>query len=427
MIVSRHGERHDDGNHRAQLTRGTWGLISQGSNMLGNMLASVFVASHASPEGFGAWTIGYSLALAALPVCRALAAQPLVLNTHRLQASDSSGAASAGFWFGLCLSLPMFAVSFFLGPLIAKALLIFSLCLPFFLWQDSLRFVFIARRTPARTAAMDAWWLVAEVIGFVALLWSGHTGFVSITAVWALGALSSCTLCRGTSSLGVHPRNALQFARRNMRAYTSLVPDAVLTGIAGNLLPSILAIVGGLSSTAALRAGQVLFGPVNVLTAGLLPVITTEAVRVLQSGTSVWRVFQGWSLVLGAGGAIFSFIAFAIPDSLGSRLLGASWTLVPLVILPLAIESIIRGPARSGPLVLRARHLLSDALILRVLSSLVVLVCAVIGVMCGRATGAAWGLAAGALINGVLAIVWIQFTKSRVVTDPWSRRDVAEP
>src|SRR5699024_11743410 len=84
-----------------------------------------------------------------------------------------------------------------------------------------------------------------------------------------------------------------------------------------------------------------------------------------------------------------------------------------LPILPLAIQAIIRGPFVCGPLILRARHLLNEALVLRVINSVVQFGAPVIGIFLAGARGAAWGIAISAAIRGVLAIVWLRQTEDR--------------
>ena len=92
---------------------------------------------------------------------------------------------------------------------------------------------------------------------------------------------------------------------------------------------------------------------------------------------------------------------------------GRELDLVPVVAIPLAVQAVLRGPFVCGPLVLRARHLLNEALALRVVTSIVSLVVPTIGIFVDGARGAAWGIAISAGLNGAASMAWLWRTRSR--------------
>jgi len=395
------------------LKRGFWGLVSQGVNTLGNLLATFFVASNCSSVIFGAWAVGYACVLAVLPISRSVGSTPMLLTSHRKQIGTESGAVASSFWLGLTAGLGLGIVGLIVGGNLATALLAFSVAMPLFLFQDAIRYVFISRKQTSRTALIDATWLVMQIAGFGVLLLTGTVTAPAITLVWAGSALLSCVCALRSGALCVGPLTAYRYFEKNKWAVARLTPEAILQGVSTNGIPVILAAVAGLSSTAALRAGQTLFGPLNILVAGVSPVITVEAVSILRSGGSQWRIVSLWSVTIAVFGGVVSTIAFLIPEVWGHALLGNSWDLVPIVLLPLAIQAIIRGPFVCGPLILRARHLLNEALVLRVINSVVQFGAPVIGIFLAGARGAAWGIAISAAIRGVLAIVWLRQTEDR--------------
>lgn len=399
------------------LARGVWGLASQGTNALGNMLAAVFVASNNSSENFGAWAVGYAVVLTALPIARSVGATPMLLTSHKHQQTTEAGAVSSGFWFGVATAVGMAAVALAIDGPLRSVLLAFAVALPFFLLQDTLRYVFISRQRPSRTALMDSTWLFIQSFGFVGLHVLDLANAPAATLVWAGSALLSCFWASGSGAASVDPRTALNYMRRNRWASSRLFPDSLLNGLSTNVTPVLLAAVGGLSGTAALRAGQTLFGPLNIFIAGLSPILTVEAVRSLRRGASQWRLVRLWSAGIAAVGALCGVAVLALPDSIGGKLLGDSWELVPIVALPLAIQAVLRGPFVCGPLVLRARHLLNEALALRAVNSIVSLIVPPIGIFVDGARGAAWGIAIAAILNGTASMAWLWGTRGRTSSD----------
>lgn len=414
---SRRSERGLMGKRSGVFRRGFWGLVSQGANAFGNLLAAVFVASHCSSQSFGAWSVGYACVLAALPISRSVGATPMLLTSHKHQPQTERGAVACGLWFGLIAGAVLAVSSMFINGQTGPALLAFSVALPLFLFQDTLRYVFISRQRTSRTAVMDVTWLLLQLIGFGILLATDLVNGPATTIVWAVSALLSCAWAIGSGSISLSPRVAYAFTYKNRWAGSRLTPDAILNGISSNAVPVLLAAVGGLSSTAALRAGQTLFGPLNIVVAGLSPVITVEAVRSLRAGGSQWRLVRNWSVALALVGLLFATAIYVIPDSLGERLLGESWSLVPMVVLPLSIQALVRGPFVCGPLVLRARHLLNEMLALRVVSSSISLAIPAAGVFIDGARGAAWGIAIAAVLRGAVTMLWLRRTQDRLGRD----------
>lgn len=341
----------------------------------------------------------------------------MMLNSHRRNLASERGAVAASAWFGVVIGFGLVAAGVVSGGVLSLSLISFGAALPAFLLQDTLRYVFISRKQPSKTALMDVTWLVVQGVGFVALILGDAVTVWAVTLVWATGALLSCLCAAGTGTLTLSLSCAKTYITTNRWAMSRLTPDAVLNGVSTNAVPVVLAAVGGLTATAALRAGQTLFGPLNMVSSGLTPIITVEAVRDLRRGASQWRLLGVWSSLMAVVGACLGLVIWILPDSWGEVLLGDSWALVPLVLLPLSVQALIRGPFICGPLVLRARHLLDEALRLRLVTTIISLLLPMTGIALGDAEGAAWGLSGAAALNGAAAIWFLRRHASR-----WGRK-----
>ena len=105
-----------------------------------------------------------------------------------------------------------------------------------------------------------------------------------------------------------------------------------------------------------------------------------------------------------------------IPDSLGTLALGASWEGAIALLLPLTVQAVLRGPLTGVPIVLRARLQLNRALGLRLMTAVPSLALPVVGAIGWQASGAAWGIAASALINSIMALAWLRVSDGREVS-----------
>ena len=397
------------------ISRAMWGLAGQGANTAGNVIATFFVAANSTTSDFGAWAVGYACALGILPITRSVSATPMMITSHAHGLETERSAVATGWWVGVMGGVGLVLVSFTLAGPVAESLLVFGIVLPLLTLQDTCRYVFLSRRQPALSARMDTTWLFIQLAGFGGLLVCGAVSGTNATLVWAVSALVSCTWSVRAGAISLSPRQALTYLQRRRWALTRLLLDAVLNGVSTIALPVVLAATSGLSAAAALRAGQTLFGPVSVLVAGLSPIFVVEAVHDLRRGRSRWRLVWIWTGAIGLLGGVYGALILVMPDSVGRYLLGDSWEVAAVIVLPLAVQAVIRGPFTVGPLMLKASHLLTHALSLRLCTSIISVVIPVGAALSWGTLGAGWGIAAAAGINGVLALMWLVFTRKDAI------------
>jgi hypothetical protein len=172
-----------------------------------------------------------------------------------------------------------------------------------------------------------------------------------------------------------------------------------------------IAIVTGLATVGALRAAQLLLGPLNVILIATPFVAMAEGVKLLKRSD---RSLRDGCLLLSAAliAATFAWgaVTLALPDSLGLIVLGQSWGSGRNVLLP-AVLATAGSSAIVGPWVgLRALGAARQSLRVRVFHSTALLTCALGGAALAGTQGAAWGLATGAWLG--VAPWWWQFQQT---------------
>jgi hypothetical protein len=265
---------------------------------------------------------------------------------------------------------------------------------------------------PGAALANDLAWTGTQIAGVVILLATQSGTALPFLALWGgTGALAALV---GLRQISVAPRfrglgrRFVEIRPLGMRFATEYLTGAgalqlVFFGIAS---------VAGLATVAAIRGAQVILGPLNQLLTGLTLAGMPEVTRVAAHRRRRLPVVTA-SMSSGAAlvGAICVAVALQIPDELGRRLLGDTWTQAEALLLPVGI-TICGNMATLGALLgLRALQNARVSLFARAVSALLLVVC----VAAGLATGApaivlAW-LITAAVWCGVI-VWWTAFLSS---------------
>lgn len=383
-----------------------YSLFSQLANSLGNVMLTFVVARHASQAGYGAWALGYAAFMMAIAVARAVAGTPLLLHRH---ASDDEIRAQGGGSVGIATIVGVVGSLALLGAALLatsarSGLWPFALVLPILLAQDAVRYVAFTRQRPTHAALMDSSWLLLQACAFVLLELTQQADATSITIAWGLCAAPSLLWQVVRGRLHIRPSAVVIFwqsARAN--ALKLLADAAVATGVA-QALPVVVAVAAGLAAAGALRGGLTLIGLVNILVAGLTPMATLAARHEHDTMGSTRRFLIRWTMLLGLASLAFGGLIFLIPDHLGRQLLGVSWLAASALLLPLVLQSMVRGPYTGVPIALRATDRVGDALRLRLWTTIPSLAFPWGGALIAGANGAAWGIFASAVAANALSI-----------------------
>ncbi|HEY5879957.1 MAG TPA: hypothetical protein VIU11_13680 [Nakamurella sp.] len=387
--------------------RVSWTVVDQGLSAASNFLLSVMVARAVDAEEFGAFAVAFLVYSITLAANRAMVGQPLQITfaaegprQFRSAVRSALGATLlVGLVTGGLLALAGWAVS---GPT-GHALIALAVTLPGLLVQDICRMAFFAAGTPARAAAIDALWTLVMMVGLT--LGSGSAAGVWLPLlIWGGSGLLSGML--GLFLLGTLPRlrGAIRWAlaQRRLTGYL-LLEYALSQGLAqvGILMVGVLGTAAGVG---ALRAGQVLVGPLNILgTAAFMFAVPEVARRSTLSPAARQRFALSVSAVLGGIAVCYSALLLLLPDGWGEQLLGASWTGAQSVLLPTCVLAVSAAVAAGPVTMLYGMGLARVTLGVNLIRAPMLLVALLVAIPLWDAVGAAWALAA---VETALLPIW---------------------
>lgn len=417
-----------------------WGVVDQAVSSATNALLSVMVARQASAVGFGAFGIAYTVYLFSLGFTRAVAAEPLLIRRPAAVRSDPSGdgaavggvgsaagvagvvrgavgsAAGAAIVIGVLIGLGCAAAAVAIGGQIGAALLPLGIGLPALLVQDVWRFELIAGGRGRDATVNDLVWGVTLVGALAIAPKASEAGLAPLVVAWVgTGALAAVLGAWQTSAVPAPMR-----ARRWLREQRDLIPHLVLEFLArtGGRQLTVFAVglVSGLAALGAIRAAEVVFGPLNVILLGANVSAVPHIASVLRRAPGdLAAAARRLSLQLAGLALAVGALSLAIPTSLGRTILGASWSVAAPVLIPQALL-MAGNAANTGPLAgLRALEQVARSARVRMLLSPLSVVVGTVGALAGGAVGATLGLAA---VNWLGAgLFWRQFRSATAELD----------
>lgn len=390
------------------ILRAGWGLLDQAVSSLRNLVLGLLVVQQTDVVGVGQFTIAFAVYILALGTSRAIASEPLVVRHSDQSVADwRAGSASActvtcAFGAAAALLIALLSVPFEGG--IESSLLALAIVLPAVLLQDTIRYAAFARGLGKIASLNSLLWLVllAPAVGIAVtvrgsdvpsliLAW-GAAGGVAAT----IGLLQLKVWSRGRGDLGWLRRN-LSLSARFAGEFWTMVASWQIALV-------VIASVQGATEVGALRAAEILLGPLNIVFMGLSIAAVPEGVRMLRElPQRLGAATASLSLVMVAAAVVWGSFLVALPDRIGREVLAASWPAAEPVLLPYAIAVAGTG-ALAGPLLaLRALGAAKRSFRARIFLGVAVLAASTGGAMLNGAVGAAWGLA---LANWLGAGVW---------------------
>jgi O-antigen/teichoic acid export membrane protein len=389
--------------------RAGWGVADQALSSLTNFAVGVFVARQLGPVEFGAFSLAFATYLFALNGSRGLATDPLTVRfsdvpeaSWRQAAAAATGTAAAvGALLGACCLLAALMLGNPLGP----AFLSLGLMLPGLLLQDSWRYAFFAAHRGRDAFLNDLVWALflgpflaivmltdrVDVQWFV-LAWGGAAMVAGLFGAAQAGLLPR--LSQVTGWLRTHRDLGVRYLSENLTH--SAATQLRLYGLGA---------IAGLAAVGALRAAELLLGPVNLIMMGVGSLMAVpEAARLANRDLSRMRRFVvALAVLLGAVALLWGLVLDVLPDRLGERLLGQTWLPAAALLLPVTVMIALMGVWAAAWTGLRAMGAARRSLRAQVVGSSAFLVASLLGAAVFGAAGAAWGSAAG---NLVACVVW---------------------
>ncbi len=403
---------------------GVVSVASQGVSSASNLMLAFVVARGSTIAEYGTWAIAYAIYVLALGLSRATCSTPLLIEASGQPTPRTARRASvsSAVWFGMLVAVVGAVITVLFAGQQSFIVLSIVAFLPALLGHDALRYIYLQSGRADGALLMDALWLALALGGWAAVSVVGppfEGEAVVSCAVWAGAGTVAFLVALGHQQLAPSLAWAVAHWRASRSASTRLgVESSLNTGLAG-FLPMGLAALGGASVAGGVRAGQTMSGGISIFVLGLTPVMTVEARRRLVEQTRLMRVYAGWAAVVGSVSCVYALGLLLIPDSLGVHLLGRDvWEAFQVVLIPTAVQLVLRGVYTGAPITLRAAHELDRAMRLSMLNAPVMLVAPLLGAWHGGLIGAAWGL--------VVASGWASCTGLWMVATA-NRSYVADP
>lgn len=388
--------------------RASWNVIDQVIASASNFALSILIARSVDSDTFGAFAMSFTLFSFLIGITRAIGRYPLIIafggasrDEYRRATRSAAGANSA---VGIAVGLATAVVGYALGGRDGAALLAMGLVLPLVLLQDGGRGALIGAGRPKAAALNDLVWTVGQLAAVGCLLAADISSASALVLTWGLSGGVAAAL--GVAQTGAMPRP--QDTRRWLVTHWNqcgfFVAEWVLmAGVAqGSLL--VIAAYGSVRDIGALRAAQVLLGPLNLLAGSVFVFLISElARRPDMSPRSRSRAAYLTSGALSLVCLSWGVVLLVLPDSAGRQLLGDTWPLTSEV-LPASILWSCAIVMSTGPAaVLRVLNRARVSFEINAVTAPLLIVLGLAGLQVGGAAGAAAGFA---LANWLTAPLW---------------------
>lgn len=351
--------------------------------------------------------VGLSGGLTSIPLVVRYSAAPPARFLQATRASVGTALAVGTVAGVLCVG-----VSFVTAPAVEGPLRALGVCLPGLLTQDAWRYSFVTGRTPAKAAANDGLWIALQLLGIGVLVAVGAVSALSMVLVWGGSASAAAVLGCLQVKAAPAPRKALAWLQDQRALSVRYAAEAVVHRSGSWLALACVGAVAGLGVVGAVRGAILLLGgPLNLLFIGATFVFVSEGVRLLHHSPAELPTAMRRLSALTTGVAI-AWCAFvlALPDAIGSSVLGATWPqakpLLPLLVVYITALAASMGPTQ-GMLALGAARRSLFTQIAGLAADLPTM-CA--GALLAGARGAALAICVTAVFRTILA--WVQFRRA---------------
>lgn len=376
-------------------------LFDQIMSSASNGLIVLAIARVAPVERFGAATLLFAIATAAVGICRGALGTPLMLAAGR---GIDDLRREAGFATVTALVLGMLTS---LTTLIAAQLLgipelgnVFALAAPILLTVDVFRYTLISASRPQVAMMWDTAWAVGSALTFASTFFGIHAlSDVQMIALWGAFAAASATGMAASLRLKPLLRGVGGWLRETYGPRSRYGLEATLIQLNPVIIASIATAVVGASATASLRGAGTLFSPLAVLLGATPLIIIPEAVRNGTPPAVVWRRLR----LIGVSASLFVLsigpILTFLPESVGESILGESWIYVRAVLPIVALTHAVMVWNAMAMNFLRFQNRSSLLLYTSATYSVIlILLCTAMAFLTKSASGIAIGQAVSAII-----------------------------
>ncbi|WP_226345904.1 hypothetical protein [Agilicoccus flavus] len=377
--------------------RAGWNIVDQALSALGNMLLMVVVARSVDAVAFGAFAVGFLVYSISVAVGRSFVGQPLQIRhsdeTPEAFRESTRDAQATTVALGVAGGVISAGVGAALGGGLGGTLIAVAACLPFLMLQDTLRMAFITNKTPQYAAVIDAVKVVAQFALLYVFLSAGWNEVGLLTLSWGIAAILSAGA--GMVLLKALPRftGIGRWWRRQRDLSTFLLAEYTLGLGAAQLGSLLVPILGTQRDAGAIRGGETLLGPLNVLGTALLGFAVPEVSR--SKGAAPGHRIKAM-LAMSGGMALvavtYSTVLILLPDEIGVELFGDSWAGAQSVLLPMGLNAVASALALGPGAMLIGMGLARKTFRLNLVKAPILLGVLVPATLEAGAVGAAWAI-----------------------------------
>lgn len=373
-------------------------IVDQAAAAGSNLLLMLVAARWLDADAFGVLGLLYAVYLLVLGATRALAAEPALVRADQprwRQDTTSAGLAVALAAAGVLAVIGFAGVA--RGPTLVLALI-----LPALIVQDMGRYVGFAARRPALALHLDLIWGGTMALALTGLAITGHRSVTELLAAWGATGTASAAVFLGVQ-LRSFPRPSTRWIRSSwLFSWRYLVAFATTAGVTYAAIV-LLGAIDGVESVGTIRATQIIFGPLNVVYAGVLVTLVPDGHGDRWASPVYQRRLRLTSACLTTIAALVTLASIALPDSIGRALLGASWRNAHAILLPVGVTAMLASLLAGAEIGLRAARAVQASLRTQLCMAPVYLLLPVAGAAVDGINGFAW---ATALSIGIGTATW---------------------
>lgn len=381
-----------------------WSSFDQGLSSVSNLLLSVLVARAAGVAEFGIFGLVFAIYQLGLGSSRAFLGEPALIRISKdPRTVHASGMLGASLALGLAGFLVCALAGFIAGPQ-GVLFFIFAVGFPVLMATDSCRYWLFAHGRPRDAAMVDLTWLLAQLGAYGVCVALGFNGANVVVSTWLFGALTALVGFMVVKRASIDLRAGWAWLKSARDLSFRFWGEYLTISGSQQSIVYFSVLFSGLGASAALRAGQVVVGPLSMVSMGVSVVALPELSRVAATGNRVRLVRRAAliSAALLASTLVYSVAVMVTPEGVGEALLGESWrsglALVPLLLALTAVSNVAYGATAA----LRALEKARLTLRLRLITLPVSLAAIFVGAAMSPA-----GAVIGAIIGaGVQMLLW---------------------
>ncbi|MFN2588117.1 MAG: hypothetical protein ABR613_08370 [Actinomycetota bacterium] len=379
-------------------------VVDQGLASAVGLVLTVATGRRLGAGGLGSVAFALAVYLVAVGFNRALVLDPLSVQGD---AGGERAALAGSCAVGVAGTAVMYALALPLGADAAAALTAFAPWVVPALLVDSLRVAGFRAGKPTTGATAGAVWLVVTTAGLAATARGFGVGDAALS--WGAGAAAgSIAAWARLRHLPASPHAAWAWWRSTwpLGRWLALQTVVYTTGIQGAQFA--LGIVGGPAALGTLKAVQTLFAPLTLLLPAVnIPALPVVARTLRASAEAARSLARRLTIALSALCGGYLAVALAAQEPLTELAFGPSFHVPNAVMIPVALGQLVVASGLGTFLLLKAAGDGRGVFVATAVGAGTALVAVLAVGGAYGATGAAWGICAGAAAAAAVAGLYL--------------------